>query len=453
MATTNYAYHNDESLGDIANKFNTSVLNLVKLNKWLQDPNDGHTYMIPSKAPEYIAPHTDAEGNVDYYDLNPDPESPDIIRYRSLVVIVPLIGNGRTSIEDYWETVNKVTGISYNLLVNNIISDTTMTDINLGQNSDYDPDNPDDTNKQYSILYNRDTFYGASTTYGELNASTNAYMDAYVNDNNSSQIGKPIDERFTGVDYAAGVIGNFLQSQINAGSQNLNIYKNSGLYRGLGSNYFNNYARLLKDRFDINKFSYKDKDNYSDRRERSIYRDISNTYSYGNTRYGSLGNPNIVKGDCIVTINNMTLYMPCYPEEVSDTTTVNYTSQNVLGRSEPYQAYNNSGPRTITFSFKMHREMTGNVAEIENIVRYVESAVYPNYNEDNSSVAAVKASVKIGNTIYIEGIMSNEVTNWSGPIGPDKKYNVVNISFTITEVTGNPKTSKYVSEKGGFRTE
>ena len=149
----------------------------------------------------------------------------------------------------------------------------------------------------------------------------------------------------------------------------------------------------------------------------------------------------------------MTLYMPCYPEEVSDTTTVNYTSQNVLGRSEPYQAYNNSGPRTITFSFKMHREMTGNVAEIENIVRYVESAVYPNYNEDNSSVAAVNASVKIGNTIYIEGIMSNEVTNWSGPIGPDKKYNVVNISFTITEVTGNPKTSKYVSEKGGFRKE
>ena len=122
-----------------------------------------------------------------------------------------------------------------------------------------------------------------------------------------------------------------------------------------------------------------------------------------------------------------------------------------MGRSEPFQVYHNSGPRSIDFSFRMHREMTNNIAEIEEIVRYIESAVYPNYSASDNGVAAVKVSVRIGNVIYITGVMTSQSTTWDGPIGPDHKYNIVNVSFGITESTGNPKTSQTISQIGGFR--
>lgn len=440
MATTNYAYYNIESLGDIANKFNTSVLNLVKLNNWLQDPNDGHTYMFPADAPEYIKPHFDGEGNIDYYELNPEVISPDCIRYKLLELVVPLTGNGNISIEDYWQNVNKITGISYNLLVDNIMNDTNMIATDL--NPDYDTD---DSNPEYdgTIIPTKANFINGSPIYGQLSGLTNAYMDNYVDGYKASSYSGS-----TFVDYASGLVGNYLQSQINAGAKNLSLYRNSALYRDLGSTYFNtgtnsNISGSYRDINDtyLNKFGG---------RKIASFRLLNNTYKSGQPRYGTIGNPNIIKGQCQVIVNGITLYMPCYPDSVSDTTAINYSSENTLGRSEPFYAYNNSGPRTISFSFRMHREMIGSesVNEIENIVKTIESAVYPNYD---NSVSAVKVSVKIGNVIYISGIMTSQSTNWEGPIAADQKYNIVTVQFGITEVTGEPKSYNYVKEYGGFR--
>ena len=157
MATTNYSYYNHESLGDIANKFNTSVLNLVKLNKWLQDPNDGHTYMFPKDAPEYVKPEYDSQGNIYHYDTNPDPTDPDCIKYKLLEIVIPLIGNGNISIEDYWDNVNKITGISYNILVDNIINDNTIdVDYDDTDDVDYDDTDSDEDHKIYgsTVLIN-----------------------------------------------------------------------------------------------------------------------------------------------------------------------------------------------------------------------------------------------------------------------------------------------------------
>lgn len=438
MATTNYSYRNDESLGDIANKFNTSVLNLVKLNKWLQDPNDGHTYMFPRMSPTFILPHEDGSGNIDHYETT-DESTPPIgeqwIPYRMLELVVPLIGNGNISIEDYWESVNSLTGISYNLLIDNIINDTNIisTDYDLDSESSFIGDTS-------SILPGKSNFMQGSSNYGIMNQQMNSYIDDYL--------GKY--EGLSGyrlVDYASGLVGNYLQSQINAGAKNLNLYRSSGLYRALGSTYFSQYDEMT------NK-TYRNLDQtylqvYTGR-ERQNFRGLRNTY-YGRPRYAALGNPNIIKGQCTVIVNGKTLYMPCYPDGVTDVTNVDYTSQNVLGRSEPFQAYNNSGPRSIQFSFRMHREMTGNISQIEEIVRCIESSVYPNYNANSSSVAAVKTSVRIGNVIYISGIVTSQSTSWEGPIGPDHKYNMVTVSFTVTEVTGSPKTAGYVSQNGGFR--
>lgn len=418
MATTNYSYKNYESLGDISEKFSTSVLNLVKLNKWLKDPNDGHTYMYPSQSPRYIKPIYDNGDIIGYETSDSQDDRLSYTEYRLLEMVVPLIGNGNVSIEDYWDNVNQITGISYNTLVDNIINDTNILSTNYNSET-----NNNILGETTAILPGKDNFISNSTTYGVMNSTTNSYMNDFLGRyENSAQL----------VDYADGLVGNYLQSQLNAGAKNLSVYSASGLYRPLGSTYFQ-------------KYNSKETKTYNNTGHRVRYTGRQN---YSSSRYSTIGNPNIIKGQCIVIIDGVTLYMPCYPDSISDSTAVSYTSQNALGRSEPYQAYENSGPRSIPFTFRMHREMTGDISEIERIVRFIESAVYPNYD---GTVSAVKTTVQIGNSIYISGIMTNQSTNWSGPIGPDNKYNVVDLSFTVTEVTGDPKSSGTIRKIGGFR--
>ena len=496
MATTNYAYHDYESLGDIANKFNTSTLNLVKLNQWLKDPNDGHTYMYPTKSPRYIeAIYKD--GKFSYYEFHDVLDEKQTYKeYRTLEMTVPIVANGSSSIEDYWDSVNNITGISYNVLIDNIVNNTNAFSSTILANLDDDPDadfstqnkpsidNNDfltDSNKIMEfdisnsanervigepILPNITDLLGASY-YNVSSPNTNAYIVEYMKDFND----KLLKGKVGVADYTTHEIGVYLQNQINAGAGNASAYLASGLFNSKTVRYGGNDTTLFAKR--ERRSGYYDKDGVWHQTERGQLIDIYDDeytansaftsgrsrylkdrrlrgYHYGQGRYANIGNPyGNVKGEVTVTIDGKTLYMPCYPENITDKTNVNYDEQNALGRSEPYQAYNNSGPRSISFTFRLHREMIdGNREAVEEIVRWIESAAYPNYN---TNVAAVKVAVKVGKTIYISGIMSDQSTSWDGPIGDDQKYNMVTVNFTIKETTGNPKTSSKIRSIGGYR--
>ena len=173
-----------------------------------------------------------------------------------------------------------------------------------------------------------------------------------------------------------------------------------------------------------------------------------------NTNNTVVGNPFYAK--CIVKVGSTTLNMPCYPETIEDGTQANYSTTELLGRSEPFLIYNNTSGREISFTFNMHREMTNNEDEIDRIVKVIESGVYPKYGSD---IAPQKVEVKIGNQIYISGVMKNERTSWSGPIDINKdrngnaynKYNVVSVTFTVAESTNNPKSAADIVRMGGYR--
>ena len=135
--------------------------------------------------------------------------------------------------------------------------------------------------------------------------------------------------------------------------------------------------------------------------------------------------------------NELRVYFPCFPQSYSDTRVANYTSQNPLGRSEPFQIYENSGPRTVSVSFRMHREMLC-VTPVDDVVKAVQSATYPIGN-DGSIPPRVR--LDLGNSCDITGIISGSVeATWSETINKDIQYNVVDLSYTVTECTGNPKT-------------
>lgn len=153
------------------------------------------------------------------------------------------------------------------------------------------------------------------------------------------------------------------------------------------------------------------------------------------------------QGACYIWIDGTTYYFPCYPESYTDSRQSNFTSQNPLGRSEPFQIYQNSGPRTVSVSFRMHREMTHNGYDtVGRIVGAVQSATYPTGNES----IIPKVYLSIGRNCSIWGVIEGQVSaEWSETINKEQQYNAVNLSFTVTECTGNPKTSGYIASGEG----
>lgn len=157
------------------------------------------------------------------------------------------------------------------------------------------------------------------------------------------------------------------------------------------------------------------------------------------------------------------MYFPCYPDSVSDSNQANYNGVSILGRSEPFQYYTGSGPRTVSASFKLHSDMYDDIEYIYRLAAFVEACCYPRYG---NNIAATKVIFHSAQNIHICGIMTSVNTSYDGPIldmkpgadgtyvnGPmqEPKYSQVNISFNITEVTGNPPSFNDILSQGGNR--
>lgn len=220
------------------------------------------------------------------------------------------------------------------------------------------------------------------------------------------------------------VIGNgFLRTPfVTNGHQSFETYFNTAL-RTLGAEYEN--ANSLDSFIMLNMASYSGIDYFSDWDAR----------------------PGRSAKDCYIAVNGMCIWFPCYPESVSDSNSASYSSENILGRSEPFQYYTGSGPRTVSVGFEFHTDMCGDVNYIYKIADVVESACYPNYG---GTIAASKVVFHCANNITIRGIISSVSTKYSGPI-IDNKYAVVNLDFSVTEVTGNPPSASQIASIGGRR--
>jgi hypothetical protein len=178
--------------------------------------------------------------------------------------------------------------------------------------------------------------------------------------------------------------------------------------------------------------------------------ELSNLYDYKNDRYFDntftlMPGRNIP--NCWLIVGGYWFAFPCAPESVSDSNQASYSSVNILGRSEPFQYYTGSGPRTVSTAFKMHTDMCSNVQYVYHITRIVESACYPEYG---NNIAATRCHLHLVDNIDITGIITNVSTQYSGPI-IDDKYAVIDLSFSVTEVTGTPFSRSQIRSMGGVR--
>lgn len=123
-------------------------------------------------------------------------------------------------------------------------------------------------------------------------------------------------------------------------------------------------------------------------------------------------------------LNEAAVELPCYPDEIGDSTSANWSDESIIGRSAPISAYTGTGYRNVTFSFPMHREMAGN---IESVIKTLRASVYPRY--ESKGLTPPITTFRFGD-FYVKGIVRNISFTWKKPI-INEVYQVCEVSVNI----------------------
>lgn len=146
-------------------------------------------------------------------------------------------------------------------------------------------------------------------------------------------------------------------------------------------------------------------------------------------------------GDCYMRLNvnsdNKVVYLPCYPDEISDSTNVNWAETGIIGRSTPIYSYTSTSARSISFSFDLHREMpkylgernSNNLYDIEGILQVLRKCAYPNYA--NAGLKPPIVTFRFGK-FKTRGIVTSVGYTWKKPI-VDKQYQLCSVSISMYE--------------------
>lgn len=152
-------------------------------------------------------------------------------------------------------------------------------------------------------------------------------------------------------------------------------------------------------------------------------------------------------------------YIPCYvinsvtggtiefdvePDEITDTTSAQFDPQDIRGRSSPFQGYNGSGPRTVSFELTLHQDLCKD--GLLNTINHLKSLAYPGYG---GVLTAPKCIVRLGEMVHMKAIINDVGVVWQKPYR-DKCYLLATVSLNFTEVVDTPFSASDIWKKGGF---
>lgn len=170
--------------------------------------------------------------------------------------------------------------------------------------------------------------------------------------------------------------------------------------------------------------------------------------------------------DCYVTLHHIgkTFILPVDPDAVSDSMNVSFAENNPLSRSAPIYSYQNSGPRTVSATWTLHRDLCrefnpdwakAGEDPVDLLVTNLDALVLPDYNAANKIVNPPLVSLKIRDEIYIKGVVTGSVgitynlpiINYGTEDAPSYKYAIITISFGVNEIT--PYSASILPSVGG----
>ena len=137
------------------------------------------------------------------------------------------------------------------------------------------------------------------------------------------------------------------------------------------------------------------------------------------------------------SISQESVDFPAYPEELPDKRSANYsTMPDLLYQYEPWQVYDGSGPRNVTYTFDLHRQMwSGNEGDgkANDLIRFCQAFLYPSYS--GSAVNTATATLYVAGSPLICGIVTDVSVDWDGPISSvDNWYLHFKLTISFIEV-------------------
>lgn len=155
--------------------------------------------------------------------------------------------------------------------------------------------------------------------------------------------------------------------------------------------------------------------------------------------------------------------IPVTPEEISESMESNFGSTTALGRSAPVFTYSHSGPRSMTITINLHRDLMDDINQgwsnsklgygedyVDNLIKAIQAISVPRYNLSNKAVEPPLIAIRLSNEIFIKGVVSGGVSvTHRLPILSNNKYAQISISFTVSEV--DPYDATTVFTNGSFR--
>ena len=159
------------------------------------------------------------------------------------------------------------------------------------------------------------------------------------------------------------------------------------------------------------------------------------------------------------------IVLPSFIDSVQDSQPIEWSVEKPLSRSAPIYSYKNSGPRTVQVTFNLHRDLmqdiNRNVSNIGNIkgveidyidtfIKYIQASVLPDYQATSKVVNPPIVSLKLGNDIFIKGVISNNLgITYKYPILSNGRFAEVVINITISEI--DPYSARDVLYTGSYR--
>ena len=162
--------------------------------------------------------------------------------------------------------------------------------------------------------------------------------------------------------------------------------------------------------------------------------------------------------------------LPTMPDTISDVMSSTFQSTTALSRSAPVWSYANSGPRTVSFTLDLHRDIMEDInTEVSNLkdnvvdftdsdyvdilLNHLQACALPKYSVYKTGSKVVEppqVAIKMGNDIFVRGIINGSITvAYQKPILDNGKYASVKVTFSVTEV--DPYDAPTVAMTGGFR--
>lgn len=159
-------------------------------------------------------------------------------------------------------------------------------------------------------------------------------------------------------------------------------------------------------------------------------------------------------------------YLPCVPDEWTDSMGSTFAENSALGRSAPVYTYSQSGPRTVDITLNFHRDMMNDINRnrsnakqgwgvigedyVDNLIHALQAIAVPKYNLSNKAIEPPLVAVRFANELFIKGVVTNQIAvTYKKPIFANGKFAQVSLGLTISEV--DPYDASSIYTNGSFR--